>query len=313
MRRARNGLRPIGWWMLLMLALGPVSGGAQANAPVPERAIDDGDISKVKAWLDKGGKVNERGLFNQTALMYAAGHGRLEIVKLLLSRRADPNLRKEESGPGITVLWQVNGSEKLANLTGERQAAMISALIDAGADPLVVAEGHGSPTPLFEAVQNQAGRVDGNLEAVRALLARGAGQNVNARGYEGRTALYHAVKGLNREMVALILTAKPDLGVRYSLANGNILYFATQVASAEIVKLLVDAGADVNAADKDGFTPLMSAAGRMDADIVNCLLEHGADFRLKSRAGFTALGLANRRGRSNRLVIELLTKAGAAE
>jgi hypothetical protein len=55
MNKARNGVRMIVWGLLLVLlfALGPVSGWAQANAPVPDRAIENGEITKVKAWLDK--------------------------------------------------------------------------------------------------------------------------------------------------------------------------------------------------------------------------------------------------------------------
>lgn len=309
---SRNGVRSILGGILLMVALNPVSGWAQANAPWPERAIDAGDVAKVKAWLDKGGKVNSRGgAFNETALMYAAGHGQLETVKLLLSRGANPKLCKDESGPCVTVLWMVNINTRIANFTGDRQKEMLTMLIDAGADPRSVAVGFGTPTPLIAAAQNWGGRDDGNIEAVKVLIARGAGQNVNVKDNEQRTALYYAVKGGKREMVADILTAKPDLSFRYPVSNGNILYFATQVAPPDIVKLLVDAGADVNATDKDGTTPLMSAASRRDVDSVKYLLEHGADFRTKMPAGLTALGIAKRV--NSRPVIELLTKAGATE
>jgi ankyrin repeat protein len=60
----------------------------------------------------------------------------------------------------------------------------------------------------------------------------------------------------------------------------------------DMVKLLVENGAAVNAESQDGTTALMLAASNEKLDVVNYLLEHGADPNKKNVAGKTALDLA---------------------
>ena len=316
MHQARNEIRRIVWGLLLAGVLDPVTGWAQATATLPgavSNMIENGEIAKVKSWLDKGGKVNARGTGDQPALMDAAAYGQLEMVRFLLAHGANPKLRDATNS---TVLYQICRQEHWVNLAGvdftaERQAAMITALIDAGADPRAI--NRGNQTPLIVAVRYAASRADTNLAAVRVLLERGADPDVRDSSDE-RTALYYAVMTTrNRAIVALILARKPDLSIRF---NGTpILNLAANTSDVETVKLLLDAGADVNATDKDGFTPLMGSAVRMNPDLVKLLLSRGADFRLKSSTGLTALSLARRFAETNggRAIIKLLIDAGATE
>jgi ankyrin repeat protein len=59
-----------------------------------------------------------------------------------------------------------------------------------------------------------------------------------------------------------------------------------------VVALLVQAGADVNAADENGMTPLMAAArGKADAKTVQLLREAGANLDAKNKEGRTALDI----------------------
>ena len=52
---------------------------------------------------------------------------------------------------------------------------------------------------------------------------------------------------------------------------------------------LLKLGADVNARDEDGLTPLMNAAGQGDPDLIHCLLAGGADTQARDNEGLTAL------------------------
>ena len=74
------------------------------------------------------------------------------------------------------------------------------------------------------------------------------------------------------------------------------LHAAVSGQHAEAVSLLLEHGADVNARQQVGYTPLMGAAGAGRDDIADLLLSHGADPSLSSEDGKTACGIALERG-----------------
>ncbi|RXL87733.1 ankyrin repeat domain-containing protein, partial [Citrobacter sp. AAK_AS5] len=76
---------------------------------------------------------------------------------------------------------------------------------------------------------------------------------------------------------------------------------------AEIARLLIDHGADINAADSHGTTPLMVAAGYGAQDIVATLEIGGATIDAHDNEGMTALMFAARCGRTE-IVQELLSR-----
>jgi ankyrin repeat protein len=77
----------------------------------------------------------------------------------------------------------------------------------------------------------------------------------------------------------------------------------------ELVNLLLDHGADVEAHDPDGITSLMAASGGGFTGIVKALLDHGANANDKSTDGTTALKLALQFNHSD--VVDLLRAKGA--
>ena len=77
---------------------------------------------------------------------------------------------------------------------------------------------------------------------------------------------------------------------------------------AEIAKMLVRAGADANARQRHGWTPLHGAADSGDRELVELLLEHGADPDAKHQEGKSALDIAREKGHAE--IIETLEAAG---
>ena len=110
----------------------------------------------------------------------------------------------------------------------------------------------------------------------------------------------HSRTGLLACLAALSLTAG---------LNETRLAEALQAGDRKTVQALLKQGADVNAADPDGTTPLQWAVRGDDIDTVQMLLRSGANPRASNRYGVTPLSLAA--GNSNAAIVDLLLKAGA--
>ena len=89
------------------------------------------------------------------------------------------------------------------------------------------------------------------------------------------------------------------------------LIWACDYHDPDLIRLMLEKGADANRAAPTGRTPLMDAASKGDVEIVQLLLSHGADVATKSNEGATALREAKRKGHQD--IADLLIKAGAKE
>jgi ankyrin repeat protein len=128
---------------------------------------------------------------------------------------------------------------------------------------------------------------DDDLVKAKVLLKTGA--NVNAKGkYFGRRALFDAVRSGNKEMLQLLLDAGADVNARDNEGNTAIMNTYTQ-ATAEIVRMLTNRGADVNAKDKDGNTALISMAVFDNYEVLQAFIDAGADVNAANKEGVTAL------------------------
>ncbi|MDE1151336.1 MAG: ankyrin repeat domain-containing protein [Micavibrio sp.] len=118
------------------------------------------------------------------------------------------------------------------------------------------------------------------------------GNGINKRNLEGETRLYKAVRSGNIKEVKRLLKdgADPDAADAHGLTP---LHQAAYWGETEIVKLLIDAGADVNAENKGkGWTPLHSAAVsggmRSRREIIDMLHAAGASDAVKDKHGWNA-------------------------
>jgi len=141
---------------------------------------------------------------------------------------------------------------------------------------------------------------EGKLAEVKSLLGQGAG--VNSRDGEAQTPLIVAAGKGHRDVVVYLL----DNGADINLMNYRIGVTAlgTSVADTEMLRLLLDRGADPNA----GYPSLVSAASIGNTEAVKLLLEAGADINAKGVEG-TALAHACMRGNAD--VVRLLLEWGA--
>jgi ankyrin repeat protein len=167
-----------------------------------------------------------------------------------------------------------------------------------------------------------AGKVSGNakeepalIEAVeesdfrraQKLIAKGA--DVNQQNSYGYSALHVAAASGDAKVVKLLLEAGANVNARNP--TGSALARAAQQGNAEIVRLLLQAGADVEAKDDSGWTPLFSAAMTGGAETVEVLLRAGVNINARANNGWTALKEAQMRGNEN--IVQQLKAAGAID
>ena len=198
------------------------------NGTALSYAAMHGNLGVVQLLLEKGVDV-EAPWHNNTVLHVAAGRPNIAIVQLLLDHNADVHARSRH---GLTALGIAAGK-----YGGE---GVIRMLLDHKAD-IEDKSSDESETPLHTAARN------GILDNVRALLDRGA--HIEARNSKGETPLMKVVQN-------------------------------KQIPGADIVRLLLRRGADANAADARGHTVLFWAkqkeAGQLNDEAIQLLRNWGA-------------------------------------
>jgi ankyrin repeat protein len=137
----------------------------------------------------------------------------------------------------------------------------------------------------------------GNEGLLRDLLAKQP-ELAGAFSGDGWTPLHLAAGFGTPAAVSALLAAGASVeAVSQNPQKNQPLHAALALGkNLEIVKLLLEHGAPVNATQAGGFTPLFSAAIANRKDLVELLLAHGADPGCKSDAGKTAADFARERG-----------------
>lgn len=258
-------------------------------------AAKAGKTAVVRRFLRQGAPVNGRdGEF--TALQAAASNGHKEVCELLLSYGADVDAISSHNLDALQAAI-VNGHNPTARLLIERGAASVDDL-DAR-DRLLIS----------------AASVLDNLEMVRLLLLRSSDVEGRPRiGPRTHEAMLKAVWWGDRavETVRLLLESGVDAdaqGAYGQMEGWFALAFAAQSNHLELVRLLIERGANLQASDKIGFTSLMYAARDGHLEIARLLLDAGARCSAVDHRGFTALDIAMRNERHE--VASLLQSRGA--
>jgi ankyrin repeat protein len=145
-----------------------------------------------------------------------------------------------------------------------------------------------------------------------ADLLRHNGADLRVKGDNGRNPLHSAAYSGNLEVVRKLIEYDPAaVDARTEFWTTPLLWASEglNIEDGSILRLLLERGADINAQNRIGRTPLYVASKGGVLEAVRLLLEHGADVEVKDNYGKTALQKAADRGHDE--VVELLREHGA--
>ena len=135
----------------------------------------------------------------------------------------------------------------------------------------------------------------GTLQQVTDAIP--ADYRINSHDRQGFRFLLRVLENGDPAVRAYVLARVTDLNAQDFKMGGTLLRYAAHYHGYEAVQALIAAGADVNAANRDGYSALCSAAARGDARTVRLLLANGADVRaVETDGGQTPLHYAARYG-----------------
>jgi ankyrin len=226
-------------------------------------AAREGDLESAKVLVEAGADVNATAGDGKDALSIAIFNGNYSVASFLVDSHA--NVNQADAQRFTPLFWAVDrrNMETAPNFPWMVTAdplPLIKKLLDAGANPNALVNNtprarmrEGSPRIVFATALMRAA-FSADLELVKLLLAHGADPHIQSRDRE--TTLMAAagtgfINGYNRGKSA--------------------------AERLEVVKLLVELGEDVNAADNYGITPLMVAANMGEIPIIQYLIDQGAD------------------------------------
>ncbi|MBA3887538.1 MAG: ankyrin repeat domain-containing protein, partial [Acidobacteria bacterium] len=254
----------------------PAASGSAPEAPLTALldAAGKGDGAAVAAILDAHpALVNERGTLPghtglRTALHFGSGHE--PVVRLLLARGADPNIRD-----GGDHAYPLHFAAERGDL------AVVRLLVEHGADPIGAGTTHELDVlgwaVCFEYAQH--------LEVARYLLANGA-----------RHTLLSAVAMGEAGEVRAQAAPGADLNQRMDRTNQRRTPLHLAVVKKQVASLaaLIELGADLDAEDAAGMTPLDQAALLGEEEMVRRLVEAGAAIRLPAAIALDRMDLVER-------------------
>jgi ankyrin repeat protein len=273
-----------------------------------------------------------------TALLYTAREGHMDTARALIEGGADVNIASGDKMSPL-VMAIANGHYDLAQY-----------LLDRGANPNTVADS--GLTALYAAIDVQwapkawfpqpdiTQQKTGYLDLMKSLLDHKANPNAAVgeklwfRSFTndytwvdpaGATPFWRAAQSSDTAAMKLLIEHGADpktpnkTGETPLMAAAGIGWAANWSVNAPLplidaVKMCIDLGNDVKAADSRGFTALHGAAYLGDNEMVKYLVSKGADVKVKSRTGDSPADMANgptRFGQPHPETLALLEELGS--
>ncbi|CAL8100802.1 unnamed protein product [Calicophoron daubneyi] len=292
------------------------------HAPSLIPACINGDDEAVRALLPSGEyDVNEVAPDGETALTCAVSANALRIVEMLLKHGADPNFRSkkvectplmEAASVGYTdivrLLLQYGACVGQKSTTGN--TALHYAATAGHLECVCLLLQYNSPME----VQNETGHTplmeatsNGHIDVARCLIKHGADINTHSTEFKESALTLASYKG-HTEMVRFLLEAGADHEHRTDEMHTALMEAAME-GHVEVARLLLAHGANVNIPQDSFESPLTLAACGGHTELAHLLIGYGADIEEVNDEGYTPLMEAAREGHEE--TVALLLAVGA--
>ena len=259
---------------------------------------NDNRIALEPGLIAKGVNINAKDNGGNTALMYAVIKDNKEIVRALLQANVNVNDCNKHS---MTALFEAVDSNN--NVIAEM-------LIENGAD-VNAASCRDYIGDLYGYTPLMCSALKGNLSIVNSIV-NVSNVDVNAKDYQGNTALIYAIIGGNRDIVSALLHANAKVNDCNNHGR-TALFKAVDTNNKEIADMLIKSGADVNRSDDNRQTALFVAVNHNNNDMTAMLIENGANVNVSCKYEgideYTPLMLAAKKG--NLEIVKALLHAQA--
>uniref|UniRef100_A0A8C6S3M1 Protein phosphatase 1 regulatory subunit n=1 Tax=Nannospalax galili TaxID=1026970 RepID=A0A8C6S3M1_NANGA len=227
-------------------------------------ACSSGDTDEVLKLLHRGADINYANVDGLTALHQACIDDNVDMVKFLVENGANINQPDNEGWIPLHAAASCGYLDIAEFLIG--QGAHVGAVNSEGDTPLDIAE----EEAMEELLQNEVNRQGVDIEA--------------ARKEEERIMLRDARQWLNSGHIS---------DIRHAKSGGTALHVAAAKGYTEVLKLLIQAGYDVNIKDYDGWTPLHAAAHWGKEEACRILVDNLCDMEMVNKVGQTAFDVAD--------------------
>ena len=285
-------------------------------------AARTGDLRAMKRYIAEGADVNAPDDdLEMTPLAWSVTHGQTEATRLLIENGADVNMKDDD------------GSTPLHGAAVFGRADVAKLLVENGANLQVRNDDGGTPADALHLDWGTTAFIGGmvGVEVKDEIAVMQTGRNeiaklfgvkeFDSKDIASAQDLSGAVFIGNLAAVKQALTDGADPNAEDPQSGSTMLSIAALMGHTEIVALLLEHGADVNAKSRDGGTALHTAAFLGRAETTKLLLEKGADTTLRNNMGSTAIDGAKLDWEFTKVIISMIqievdeaeVKAGRAE
>ncbi|MDX2272347.1 MAG: ankyrin repeat domain-containing protein [Cyanobacteriota bacterium] len=283
--------------------------------PPLHEAVWSKDVAQVQALLDAGTDPDQKNSGGRTPLMAASGLGLLDIVNLLLERGADVNILDNvigisalhlaaqggnvgvaatllKAGAPINLQCHTNGMTALWSAVWYRQVDMVAFLLEQESiSPYINADIRFSPRELITFGVDTTTIATTNplrAEQIKQMTALFDAYDQRLAAKKSAQKIYAAIGNFDGKLTAeeqietvrQLIAAGEDVNVPSPIESTAFdgqtpLLFAATMGQTEVVKMLLEAGADLHAVDAFMLaTPIHKSCYMQHADVVEVLAQH---------------------------------------